>query len=134
MGKEYPFEQLLGLVGAFIKVSDGDLINKRSCFPCRPEHHEFFKAIRDCYQQMYTEADYTHSNIFLNDVQGKSEKTIEMKTKLLNDPIKRTSHREELIDKLCNISTIEEAHSYVNIEHHALYAKALKNMEKCNGA
>ncbi len=134
MGNEYPFEQLLGLVGAFIKVADGDLINKRSCFPCKPELHEYFKEIRDCYQQMYTEADYTHSIIFLNDVQGKPEKIREMKAKLFNDPVKRNNHREDLIEKLCNISTIEEAHSYINIEHHALYAKALKNIDKCSGA
>jgi hypothetical protein len=57
-----------------------------------------------------------------------------MKAKLYSDPIRRKKHHTELIDKFYNISTIDQVHDYIKIEHHALYAKALKNIEKCNSA
>ena len=86
--KEFDKEKLLKLIGAFIETSDSDLLNNRNCFPCNKADHEYYKTIRDCFQQIYDEADYTCSNIFLSEVKGKTEKYIEMKSKILNEPNK----------------------------------------------
>ena len=83
---------------------------------------------------MYKEADFTQSNEFLTSVQGKTDKLIQMKSKIFNDPVKKKAHRENLLDKLCSLSTIDEAKNYINLQHHELYRHAISSLAKCSGA
>jgi hypothetical protein len=127
-------EQLLKLIGLLIKAADGELVDDKNCFPCPSDQHEHYKIVRDCLQKMYDEADFTQSSSFLNETKGKSEKFIAMKAKLYRAPIKRRSHREELIEMLCNIETIEKADNYINMQHKRLHVLALQNLGECNDA
>jgi len=132
--EEFDTERLLKLLGALIKASDSDLLNNRKCFPCKKEDHEYYKAIRDSFQIIYDEADYTCSSQFLSEVEGKSDKFVQMKSKIFHEPTKKNAHRIELLDKLCSLNTINEAVSYINVQHHKRYNQAMDNLEKCRDA
>lgn len=87
--EEFDKQKLLGLLGAFIKVTDSHLVNNRRCFPCKKEDHEHYKIIRDNYKKMFDEADFSTSEKFLKSVKGKSESYIQMKVKLFSAPVKK---------------------------------------------
>ena len=127
-------DQLLKLIGSLIRATDGDLVNKRSCFPCPPDQHEYYKFVRDCFQTMYGEADYTKSIAFNKEIAGKSDSFIEMKAKMLSAPINRQAHKEKLLSQLCNLNHLDNASSYINIEHAPLFAKAVEYLGRCNDA
>jgi hypothetical protein len=132
--EEYDKERLLGLLGALIKAADSDLVNNRRCFPCKKEDHEHYKAIRNSYLKIYDEANFASSEKFLTSVKGKSEKFIQMKAKMFNDPVQRKAHMADVLDKLCSLTTINEAKQYINVEHHELYNQAMLSLEKCSDA
>ncbi|USH03833.1 hypothetical protein K6Q96_07540 [Grimontia kaedaensis] len=117
--------QLLKLIGSLIKAADGDLVNKPSCFPCPAEQHEYYKVIRDCFQVIYTDADYTKSQAFIIEMMGKSDGFIKMKSKILLIPAKRKSHREKLLAKLSDLNQIDNALVDINVEHEPLFRKAI---------
>lgn len=125
-------EQLLKLIGSLIRATDGDLINSRSCFPCPPDQHEYYKVIRDCFQTIYCDADCTKSSAFKKETAGKSDNYIEMKAKMLSAPKKRQAHKDKLLDKLCDLNELDNASNYINIEHQPLFAKAVENLARCN--
>lgn len=129
--EEFDKERLLNMVGAFIKVADADLVNNRKIFPCKKEDHKNYQTIRDSFQTMYSEADFTCSDRFLVSVKGKSDKFIQMKSKIFNEAAKKKAHREVLLDKLCSLATISEAREYINVQHNELYNQALECLEKC---
>jgi len=125
-------EQLLKIIGSLIRATDGDLVNRRSCFPCPPDQHEYYKAIRDCFQTMYCDADYTKSSAFKKETTGKSDNFIEMKAKMLSAPIKRQAHKDKLLAQLCDLNQLDNASNYINIEHEPLFTKAVENLGRCN--
>ncbi|MFO6423569.1 hypothetical protein [Motilimonas sp. KMU-193] len=125
-------EQLLKLIGALIRVSDGDLVNKCSCFPCPQDQHEYYKVIRDCFQAMYWDADYTKSRAFKKEISGKSDNFTKMKVKMLSAPIKRQAHKDKLLEQLCDLNQLDNAYNYINIEHKPLFTQAVENLGKCN--
>ena len=127
-------EQLLKLIGSLIKAADGDLVDSKSCFPCPKEQHSHYKIVRDCFQKIYDEADYLKSRSFVNEIKGKSEKLGEMKAKIYRDPVKRRSHRDRLIEKLCDLNGVGDAKDYINIEHEQLYLTAIEHLGKCHDA
>lgn len=127
-------EQLLRLIGSLIRAADGDLVNKRSCFPCPPDQHEYYKAVRDCFQTMYCEADYTKSNAFKKEIVEKSDSFIEMKAKMLSAPTKRQAHKDKLLTQLCDLNEIDNASNYINVENEPLFTKAVQNLARCNDA
>ena len=110
-------EQLLKLIGSLIRAADGDLVDKRGCFPCPPEQHEYYKSVRDCLQTMYEEADYAKSSAFQKEIAGKSDSFIELKAKMISVPIKRQAHKDKLLARLCDIKQLDNTSSYINIEH-----------------
>ena len=122
------------MIGAFIRAADSDLVNNRKCFPCDKDDHKHYKEIRDCFKRIYDDADFTCSNSFQANVQGKSEQFIQMKSKIFNDPVKKKAHREELLEKLCSLATINEAKDYINLQHVELYNQALASLAKCRDA
>ena len=126
--------QLLKLIGSLIRAADGELVNKRSCFPCPPDQHEYYKSVRDCFQTMYKEADLTKSRVFKKEIAGKSDRLIEMKAKILSSPIKRQEHKDKLLVQLCELNKLDDALSYINIEHEPLFTIAVENLELCNDA
>jgi hypothetical protein len=132
--KEMNKEQLLKLIGALIQVNDSHLVDNKSCFLCPDDQHEYYKIIRDCFQKIYEEADFTQTNLFLNETKGKSEQFVEMKTKLYRKPLKISAHRNELIEKICSLKNIEETKNYINISNKQLYEEALHYIEKCHDA
>jgi len=129
--EQFDKERLLNLLGALIKVADADLVNNRKSFPCEKEDHELYQTIRDNFQRIYSEADFTCSSLFLSDVQGKSDKFVQMKSKIFNEPTKKQAHRTELLNKLCSLATINEAKEYINVQHNELYNQSLECLEKC---
>jgi len=91
-----------------------------------------FKEIRNCFKQIFDEVEYPLSRQFLNEVEGKTTKFIEMKSKLYSAPKKMTEYKKEVLDMLCSMSTIQKAEDYVNIQHKTLYKKAFENIRKCH--
>jgi hypothetical protein len=132
--EEFGKERLLGLLGALIKAADSDLVNNRRTFPCKKEDHEHYKIVRNSYEKIFDKADYASSEKFLTSVKGKSEKFIQMKAKMFNDPVKRKAHRVEVLGKLCSLTTINEAKQYINVQHHGLYNQAMASLDKCSDA
>jgi len=130
--EEFNTDRLLNILGALISVSDADLIDDRKCFPCKNEHHEYFKEIRNCFKQIFDEVEYPLSRQFLNEVEGKTEKFIVMKSKLYSAPKKMTEYKKEVLDMLCSMSTIQKAENYVNLQHEILYKRAFDNIRKCH--
>ncbi|PVZ62733.1 hypothetical protein [Pelagibaculum spongiae] len=130
--EEFNTDRLLKTLGALISVSDADLVDDRKCFPCKSEHHVHYKEIRNCFKQIFDEVEYPSTRQFLNEVEGKAEKFIVMKSKLYSAPKKKTEYKKEVLDMLCSMSTIQKAENYVNIQHKTLYKKALDNIRKCH--
>ncbi|MES9970695.1 MAG: hypothetical protein ABW092_11730 [Candidatus Thiodiazotropha sp.] len=83
---------------------------------------------------MYDEANYAKSGSFFNETKEKSENFRDMKAQIYCDPIKRKSHRDGLIDKLCDLKTIDDAQIFINMEHEPLYLMALEHLGKCHDA
>ncbi|MGY5739696.1 hypothetical protein ACXHQ8_13750 [Vibrio antiquarius] len=127
-------EQLLRLIGSLIRATDGDLVNKHSCFPCPPDQHEYYKSVRDSFQTMYREAEFTKSRAFKKEIAGKSDSLIEMKAKMLSSPIKRQKHKDKLLAQLCDLNKLDDALNYINIEHVSLFTIAIENLQRCNDA
>jgi len=127
-------EQLLSLLGSLIRVSDGELVENRSCFPCPERDREKYIVARDSIQKMVAEADISKSELFQAEIAGKSAEYSAMKARILSAPTKRAEHRSRLLNKLTDLGSVGEAGHYINAEHHGLYNELIRVLSECHDA